>query len=113
METSYDKDGDIKVKDRVSCFVLLPSEKKDKIKLLVQFGFKPGSSELHRLQAVNRINSDYIIVKATVRDNDTLQMEWDILLDGGITKKAFVLAIKRFCSIPHDAVADCADDVVE
>lgn len=113
METSYDSDGDLKVKDRVNCLVLPNMERKDRVQLNAFFGFKAGTSELQRLQAVNRINTEYIIVKTVVGKNDTLRFTWDIPIAGGITKKAFVLALKRFCSIPHDAVADCANDVVE
>lgn len=112
METSYDKDGDLKVKDECNCFVFPNEEHKDRVQLFVMFGFKSGTSELQRLQAVNRINTEYIIVRAAISNNDVLRFTWDIPIAGGITKKAFVLAVKRFCSIPHDAVADCAGDVV-
>ncbi len=112
METSYDSDGDLKVKERLNCF-LFPNKKKDKVQLMAQFGFKSDASELLRLQAVNRINDEYIIVRAVADKNDTLRFTWDIPIAGGITKKAFVLAVKRFCSIPHDAVADCAKDVTD
>ena len=113
METSFDDDGDLKVKDEVSCFVFPNLERKDKVQLLAIFGFKSEASELQRLQAVNRINEKYIIVKAVAGNNDQLRFSWDIPIAGGITKKAFVIALKRFCSIPHDAVADCANDVVD
>ena len=113
METSFDDDGDLKVKDAVSCFVFPNLERKDKVQLLAIFGFKSEASELLRLQAVNRINEKYIIVKAVAGNNDQLRFSWDIPIAGGITKKAFVIALKRFCSIPHDAVADCANDVVD
>jgi hypothetical protein len=112
METSFDSDGDLKVKEGVNCFVLPNEERKDRVQLMALFGFKPEASELLRLQAVNRINAEYIIVRAVVGKNDTLRFTWDIPIAGGITKKAFVLAVKRFCSIPHNSVADCASDVV-
>ena len=112
METSYDKDGDIKVKEGLTCFVL-PNERKDRVQLLAIFGFKPETSELQRLQAVNRMNAEYAIVRATVGRNDTLRFTWDIPIAGGITKKAFVLAVKRFCSIPFDVVSECAKDIVQ
>jgi hypothetical protein len=110
METFYDDDGDLKVKEGVNCFVFL---EKDRIQLMAAFGFKPDASELLRLQAVNRINAEYIIVKAIVGKNDSLIFSWDIPIAGGISKKAFVLAVKRFCSIPYNAVADFANDIVE
>jgi hypothetical protein len=113
METSYDSDGDLRVHDRVKCLVLPNEERKDRIQLVALFGFKPGSGELERLQAVNRINTEYIIVRAIARGNDILCFTWDLPVAGGLTPKAFVLAVKRFCAIPHPAIAECADAVVE
>ena len=111
MDTSYDNDGDLMVKDGLNCYIFT-SKNKDRVRLLTQFGFKPEASELLWLQAVNRINREYVIVKAILNKNNSLQFAWDIPIAGGITKKAFILAVKRFCSIPHDAVSDCAKDVV-
>jgi hypothetical protein len=111
MDTSYDSDGDVKVREDITCFLLVEAKRKNKIRLLTQFGFKPEDSELSRLQAVNNINEKYAIVRATSIENDTLQFSWDIPIAGGITPKAIVLAIKRFCSIPRDAVLDYAKDI--
>ncbi len=113
METSYDQDGDLRVHDRVKCLVLPNQERKDRIQLVALFGFKPESTELERLQAVNRINAEYIIVRAVVGKNDILSFTWDLPVAGGLTPKAFVLAVKRFCAIPHPAIAECASEVVE
>lgn len=113
METSYDSDGDLRVKDRVNCFVMPNLERKDRIHLMCLFGFKPEATELQRLKAVNRINDEYIIIRAVVGKNDTLRFDWDIMVSGGLTRKGFVLALKRFCGIPHDAVLDCANGLVE
>ena len=112
MDTSYDSDGDLKVQEGLNCYVFPEQERKDRVRLMTMFRFKPEASELLRLQAVNRINTQYIIVKASASESGMLVFNWDIPITGGITKKAFVLAVKRFCSIPHDAVADCAKDVV-
>jgi len=106
MDTSYDTDGDILVKDIITAWVLPNAERKDRIKLLSIFGFQPGVSQLQRLECVNKINSEYIIVKAHVGQKDTLRFDYDIMVAGGITKKAFVLAVKRFCSIPRAAAAE-------
>ncbi|AMS32202.1 hypothetical protein AEM42_06960 [Betaproteobacteria bacterium UKL13-2] len=111
MDTSYDSDGDVKVREDITCFLVVDAKRKNKIRLLTQFGFKPEASELSRLQAVNNINEKYAIVRATSIENDNLQFSWDIPIAGGITPKAIVLAIKRFCSIPRDAVLDYAKDI--
>ncbi len=112
MDTSYDSDGDLVVKEQVRCVVLL-NDTKDRISLITLFGFSPGVSQLARLECVNRINSELIVVKAIVGNNDVLRFEYDILVSGGISKKAVVLALKRFCSIPRAAVRKFAEDLVE
>lgn len=111
MDTSYDNEGDLLVKEHVNCFLLL-GDKKDRVFLLCVFGFKPGTSMLQRLECVNKINEDYAIVKAWAGSKDSLRFGYHILLSGGINRKAFVLAVKRFCSIPHDAIADYGQDIV-
>lgn len=56
---------------------------------------------------------EYIVLRAAAGDNDVLRFKYDILVNGGITKKAFILAVKRFCSIPRSAVAKHGADLVE
>ena len=113
LETSYDDDGDLMVKDGgIYCFLFVDEGEKDGVQLYTSFGFDPGAAELERLQAVNRINNEYRIVKAMADEHGSLVFRWDIPIAGGITRKAFVLAIRRFCAIPQDAVAECAGGVV-
>ncbi len=111
LETSFDADGDLRVREDISCFVL---PKNDRIRLLSVFGFKPHVSLQKRLEFVNRINSEYIIIRATVGSrNDTLFFDYDISIKGGITKKALVLATRRFLSIPRPAIQEYGSDLVE
>jgi hypothetical protein len=109
MDTSYDEDGDLKVKIDINCWVL-PHH--SGIRLLTMFGFDPQATQFQKLACVNKINTEYMIVKAYEGDNNTLRFSYDILAMGGITKKAFVLALQRFCSIPRGAVQEYADDIV-
>jgi len=106
MDAIFDTDGDLKVKDEVTCFAFL-SDAKDGIKLATSFGIKEGTPELQRLQLANAINSEYRIVRARVNPKgDALKFEYEILLSGGITAKNFILSVKRFCGIPRDAIND-------
>jgi hypothetical protein len=111
MDTTLDSDGDILIKDRCRVYVL-PDVERRRIRLLAQFGFVPSASEHAKLDCANRINSDYIIVRASVH-GDKLRFSYDVSLDGGITKKAMALLVKRFCSIPQEAVADYGKDIVQ
>jgi len=113
METSYDDEGDLKVKEGVNCFIFPNKERKDRVTLLTFFRFKKSADKMQRLECVNSINREYIIVRAVVGDNDVLRFTYDVPIAGGITKKAMVMVVKRFCSIPHDAVGDFGTDIVE
>ena len=111
MDPTVDGDGDILIKDDVKVYVRL-GDKKDRIRFICQFGFTEDSSPLARLQCVNLINTEYIMARAHVTDT-TLIFNYDLLVSGGLSKKALVMALKRFASIPRDAVADHGKGIVE
>jgi hypothetical protein len=111
MKTSWDDDDDLRVTDQISCFVL-PTEKNDRIQLLTLFGFKQNSSESQRLNCVNNINREYIIVVAVASANNILQFKHEIYVEGGITKKNLILTTKRFLSIPMLAVQEHGGNIV-
>ena len=106
MDVSFDDEGDLRVRETVTCWVFPNEEHKDRIRLMALFRFKPETGELERLQVANKINSDYIVVRASSGTNDSLVLTYDILISGGVTQKAVVLALKRFCSIPHEAIGE-------
>ena len=111
METSFDSDGDLRVTEEISCFFLL---REDRIRLHSVFGFKPHISQEQKLEFVNKINKEYIIVRASVgSSNDKLIFDYDIPLRGGIRKIALVQTVKRFLSIPRPAIKEFGDDLVE
>lgn len=110
MDTSYDDEGDLRVKDGVRCFLLL-GETKDRIQLLTMFGFKPETSRQERLEFANELNKRYLVIKAIVGTNDALRFEYDILIGQGITKKALVLTVKRFCGIPQGAIQNLSTEL--
>ena len=111
MDTAYDKDGDLFVRDRCTCFVFCDKEKRV-VYLRSYFRLTASASEIQRLTCANEINGNYLLVRAIVSDH-TVMFGHDIALDGGISKKALVLLLKRFCRIPHDAVGDYGKDIVE
>jgi hypothetical protein len=112
METSYDSDGDLRIKDGISCWVM---PEPDRIKLVSHFGFRPGSIRLKRLEFVNRLNQKFIMVRASVGDrNDILRFDHVISIRGGVTQIAVVQTAERFLSIIPPAVKDCdTEDIVE
>lgn len=112
METKLDADGEIIVQDEVKVRVQVNQERKDRVRLLSAFGFKSDSQPLARLQCANQINAEYIMVCASAEE-DILFFRYDLLVAGGVTKKALVMAVKRFASIPQGAVTDHGKEIVK
>ena len=52
------------------------------------------------------------MIRASVHD-ELLVFDYDFYIVGGITKKALVMALKRFATIPRGAVAEHGQGIVE
>jgi superfamily II helicase len=112
MEYTENEEGELVIAETCQVFLSIHGAKKT-IQLSSLFGFKKDSSELERLQAVNTINNDFIVIKATSDSDDTLAFRYDFMLTGGLTTKALIQGIKRFAAVPQGAIAEHADAIVE
>jgi Putative bacterial sensory transduction regulator len=110
LDYRMDDDGDIIVKEQCNVY-LFPDTAKKRIRLVTQFGFVPDTPMSERLEAVNKMNLEYLFIRASVI-NDALRFDYDIALDYGVTKKGLILMIKRFAQIPYPAVREHAKDIV-
>ena len=111
MDTSIDEDGDHLVKGDCQVYVTIVPDKSS-IRLMTIFRTKEDSSVDARLGAVNKINSDYMIVKAHCTDNNKLIFTYYFMLAGGLTKNAFVRGAKLFDSIACAAICEHAADII-
>jgi hypothetical protein len=112
MDTSFDEDGDLIVKGECQVYITIIPDKSS-IRLMTIFRIKDESSLDTRLEAVNKINNDYIIVKAHCSDNNKLIFTYYFMLAGGLSKKALIRGLKLFDSIPRVAIDDCAKDIID
>jgi hypothetical protein len=112
MDTSFDEDGDLIVKGECQVYVTIIPDKSS-IRLMTIFRISDESSLDARLEAVNKINNDYMIVKAHCSDNNKLIFTYYFMLAGGLTKKALIRGVKLFDSIPRAAIYDYAEDIVQ
>lgn len=111
MTTMFDDDGDLRVGDGgIRCYVF-PKEKH--IKLMSIFGAEEGASQTDLVDFANRVNLEYIIVRVSISKKNSVFFEYAIPVDGGITKKAVVLATKRFLSIPVQTIVEHGKDLVK
>jgi len=112
MDTSFDEDGDLMVKGECQVYITIVPDKSS-IRLMTIFRIRDESSLDARLEAVNKINNDYMIVKAHCTDNNKLIFTYYFMLAGGLTKKALIHGVKLFDSIPHHAIGDYAKDIIQ
>ena len=111
MNTSFDEDGDLMVNGECQVYVTITPDK-SAIRLMTIFRLNEESSLDARLAAVNKINNDYMIIKAHCADNNKLIFTYYFMLAGGLTKNALVRGVKLFDSIPRAAIYEHAKDIV-
>ncbi|WP_374600456.1 YbjN domain-containing protein [Niveibacterium sp.] len=113
MEVEVDGDGDVLVREGIVCYVLLPEPEHDRITLAAQYSFMDDVPHLARLECANRINQEYVLVRAAIDERGKLRFSYHLLLAGGITARQIALSVKRFCAICPQAVAEHAAGLLE
>ena len=103
MDTSLDDDGDIVVKDSYRAWVM-PAQDGIWIRLYSLFKSNPAATPEDKLAFVNRLNDELVILRAWVTESGGFGFEWYIPVEGGVTKKAIVFAVKRFHHLLQSAV---------
>jgi hypothetical protein len=106
MDASLDEDGDVLVKESYRSY-LVPASDSTWIRLYSPFKGSEATME-DKIAWANRINRDMIIVRTYVNENGGFIFEEYLGVEGGITKRALVLATRRFHRMLESAVR--ADD---
>jgi len=113
MEVEIDSDGDVLVREGMVCYVLLPEPEHDRITLAAQYSFMDDVPHLARLECANRINSEYMLVRAAIDERGKLRFSYHLLLGGGVTARQIALSVKRFCTICPQAITEHAAGLLE
>ncbi len=111
METAFDDDGNLLLNGDCQVYVTIIPDKSS-IRMTTIFRIKEDCGQEARLAAANRINSDYVMLKAHCSDNDKLIFTYYFMLAGGITRNALVRGAKLFDSIPREAIYEHAEDII-
>jgi hypothetical protein len=109
MEVRLDTDGGIKVTDSISCFVV---PRDDTIRLMTLFRFRPEVSHVTKLDFVNKVNDEYVVVRASVTKQGYLCFDYDVPVRGGITRRAIVEATRLFLRVPAPAIREHGENLV-
>ncbi len=111
LETTLDNDGDLRVEeDGLGCYVL-PINNGDRLKLLTVWQARNGCSAAKRLEFANRVNDGIITVRVSVND-ELVFFDYYVPVEGGINKKAVILATKHFLTVQKLAVLECGGQEV-
>ena len=111
MKPVWDNTGDVRLTGASHCYVT-PLNEGEIIRLRVSFMFLPSVTETKRLEAVNNITKDYLMVRAVTLEGDRLAMEYDVLTKGGVSKSNLIEATRRFTAAPREAVKEFASGLV-
>ena len=104
-----DEKKQLRIREEVlaRCFL---SESKERLQLVAYYGIKDDAQRIDRLELANRINENYVLVRAGIDDDGDLWFDYTILLKGGATRKALVQATRVFLMLVPKAVNDCDED---
>ena len=110
MDVTFDHERQfVRIKEDVVARAHL-SEAKDRLQLVAIYGIKDDADRADRLELANRINENYVLVRAGIDDDGDLWFDYCVYLKGGITPRALVQATRAFLSIVPKAVTECDED---
>lgn len=98
------KDDELIVSEAIKIRITLDNER-EVIKFASYYGFTNSSSQLERTECANKINSEYMIVRAFAI-NDVLIFNYYLPTKGGFSKMLLVSLIKRFPTIVRSAASE-------
>ncbi len=103
MDATLDEDGDVLVKEQYRSY-LVPASDAAWIRLYSPFKSNEAATMEDKLAYANKINADMIVVRTYVTDKGGFIFEEYLPVEGGITKRALVLATRRFHRMLESAV---------
>lgn len=96
----------------VRVHVTVPAGRSDYITMAASWGLRKDVAREAKLDLANRVNNSFLAVRATLDDEGDVVLDMQILLPADVSKKYFVLVLKRFATIARDAVAEVFKDAV-
>jgi hypothetical protein len=111
MEVSVDTDGDLIVKDNYRCY-LRPDPDGRLISIYAIFGAAAEAAPPDKLVYINRVNDQVKMIRASVSANGKFFFDYYLSIEGGISKRAVVMSVRRFFSCLGSALREDTGNVV-
>jgi hypothetical protein len=110
MEVSIDDEKQfVRIKEEILARARLP-ENKERIQLGALYGIKEDAQRVDRLELCNRINDQFVMIRASITEAGDLYFDYDITIKGGVTKKQIAQATRMFLKFVPKAVSECDED---
>jgi Putative bacterial sensory transduction regulator len=110
LDVSLDEEsGFVVIDDEIVARAKL-SDTKERLQLIAFYKVREDAERIDRLELVNRINDQYVLIRAAVGEEDELWIDYGIVLKGGATKKQIAHATRMFLKVAEMAVKDCDED---
>lgn len=103
MNVSFDEDGDVQVQDSFR-FWVIPATHGKWIRLFAQFKGNADAALGTKLEYVNTVNRDLHLVRAYLRENGGYTFDQYIAVEGGISRRAIVFAVRGFDDLLKSAL---------
>lgn len=107
--TLDDENGSIRLREDILCRVSL-HDSKERIGLIAFYGIKEDAQRIDRLELVNRINDQFLMIRACIEDDGDLCFDYTIVLKGGVTRKQIAHSARNFIKLVPKAVSECDED---
>jgi hypothetical protein len=111
MEVAVDTDGDLIVKDDYRCY-LRPDPDGRLISVYAIFGGNPTAAQADKLAYINLVNDQVKLVRASVSSNGKFFFDYYLSVEGGVSKRSIVMAVRRFFSCLASALREDTGNVV-
>jgi len=112
MEVSIDQtDGDLIVKDNYRCY-LKPDPDGRLISIYAIFGANAQAIEADKLAYINKVNDQVKLIRASVSADGKFFFDYYLPVEGGVSERSIVLAVRRFFSCLASALHEDAANVV-
>ena len=111
MDATIDKDGDVLLVETYRSYVV-PGNENRWVRVYAVFGANQEALLEDKMDFVNRVNAELVIVRAYLDTTGRFILERYIPAEGGITERALVLAVRRFHRLLEAAIRKDEKNVI-
>ncbi|MFT5465537.1 MAG: hypothetical protein ACI8UO_000632 [Verrucomicrobiales bacterium] len=99
IKSEIDEDGDLKIEDGGLKTFITVDEEKMMITYFSIWPLRAGAPEMKKLQLVNSLNDDLIVVRYCMPKPTTLWCDYQVLYEGGITPYSIINNYRTFVKV--------------